>query len=341
MRYLVTGHTGFKGSWLALWLSELGHSVHGLALTPEAGSLYKTASVDSVMASSAICDVRDASAVRAAIDEVRPEVVLHLAAQPLVRESYRDPRGTFETNAMGTLNVLQAVASSDAVRAQIIVTTDKVYRNTGQRQGYVEHDALGGDDPYSASKAMADILTSSWARSFDGPPTAIARAGNVIGGGDTSRDRLMPDIVEACRTGAELRLRNPASTRPWQHVLDCLHGYLRLTDHVLSSSAASADRGAWNFGPEPANCVPVSEIADKAMRRWGSAALWTTVKHDGLHEAAVLSLDASKARAALGWSDLLTLDEAVNWTVDWHLATERGVDPREVTLEQIRSFTSR
>jgi CDP-glucose 4,6-dehydratase len=341
MRYLITGHTGFKGSWMALWLHERGHSVHGLALAPEASSLYVAASVDRVMDSSVVCDVRDAGSVLDAISAARPDVVLHLAAQPLVRESYRDPRGTFETNVAGTFNVLQAVAASDTIQAQVIVTTDKVYRNTGKPSGYVEQDPLGGNDPYSASKAMADILTTSWARSFDGPPTAIVRAGNVIGGGDTSRDRLMPDIIEACQAGTTLHLRNPSSTRPWQHVLDCLHGYLMLADHLMKDESGSTDRGAWNFGPDPVNCVPVSDIATLAMRLWGSSSQWTTTSTDLLHEAAELRLDSTKARSALGWLDLLTLEEAVAWTVDWHQSIQSGADPQEITLKQIRAFELR
>lgn len=342
MRYLITGHTGFKGSWLALWLNERGHSVHGLALAPEAGSLHKIASIERIMASSVACDIRDGESVRSAVSAAQAEVVIHLAAQPLVRDSYRDPRGTFETNAMGTLNVLQAVASSATVQAQIIVTTDKVYRNTGQMTAYAESDPLGGDDPYSASKAMADILAASWAHSFNGPPTAIARAGNVIGGGDSSRERLMPDVIEACRTGAPLQLRNPGATRPWQHVLDCLHGYLTLSDHLLRGSSEFAYHGAWNFGPDTANCVPVSEIAALTMRLWGASNKWIrSPGDDGLHEAEVLMLNSHKARTELGWSDRLTLDEAVGWTVEWHASVEAGADPLGTTLKQINAFESR
>jgi len=215
MHYLITGHTGFKGAWLTIWLESLGHEVSGISLDPLSGSLFETANLSDLLANDFRLDIRDAPAVRATISKTSPDVVFHMAAQPLVRESYKDPRGTFETNVMGTLNVLEAVSATPSVKAHVVITTDKVYRNVNQVAGYKETDPLGGDDPYSASKAMADILTHSWVTSFGGPPTAIARAGNVIGGGDVSPDRLLPDLLTSYSAGIAPTLRYPEAVRPW------------------------------------------------------------------------------------------------------------------------------
>jgi CDP-glucose 4,6-dehydratase len=338
MRYLVTGHTGFKGAWLSLWLAEQGHSVHGLALDPEPDGLFEVAQVASRLASDARLDIRDASSVQSAVAEAKPDVVIHLAAQPLVRESYVNPRWTFETNAMGTMNVLEAVSTCDSVQAHVVVTTDKVYRNVHQTVGYIEDDALGGDDPYSASKAMADILTHSWLSSFGGPPTAIARAGNVIGGGDMSRDRLIPDIMNACRLGQNPILRYPDSVRPWQHVLDCLNGYTMLVDHLLSSPGTPSDRGAWNFGPNESSFVTVGEVTTRVLKAWGLDSTWELAPDATFHEAALLALDASKATNGLGWHDKLNIDEAIDWTVQWYRDVNSGLSPNAVTMRQLDRF---
>ncbi len=334
MHYLITGHTGFKGAWLSLWLSELGHEVSGLSLDPLSGSLFETANLGELMRTDARVDIRDAAETATCIAAIAPDVVFHLAAQPLVRRSYADPRGTFETNAMGTLNVLEAVSNTPSVKAHVVVTTDKVYRNVDQVAGYVEDDPLGGDDPYSASKAMADILTQSWVKSFPGVPTAIARAGNVIGGGDVSPNRLLPDLLSAFAEGREASIRYPEAVRPWQHVLDCLNGYLALADALLAGNGG----GTWNFGPGEASFIPVGSVADIAARAWGEGARWSSLEGEHLHEANLLALDAAKAERLLGWSNRLPFPTSVEWTIDWARALERGTSSRDASLAQLRAF---
>jgi CDP-glucose 4,6-dehydratase len=257
-----------------------------------------------------------------------------MAAQPLVRASYVDPRWTMETNVMGTLSVMEAIAAAQSVRAAVIVTTDKVYRNVGQSAGYVESDALGGHDPYSASKAMADILVSSWVASFPGSSIAIARAGNVIGGGDVSMDRLMPDLLRAFALGEPALLRYPDAVRPWQHVLDCLNGYVLLVDALLEGSGD----GAWNFGPDPDSFRTVRDTADLAASVWGDGARWVVDGHEHPHEAGLLTLDATRARRELGWHDVLSFDQAVKWTVDWSRRVQAGERALDVTLDQIEEY---
>jgi len=335
MHYLITGHTGFKGAWLALMLKELGHTVSGLSLDPLPGSLFEVAAVADAVETDARVDIRDAAETARVIREAQPDVVFHLAAQPLVRESYRDPRGTFETNVLGTLNVLEAVSATPSVRAHVVITTDKVYRNVNQVAGYLEDDALGGDDPYSSSKAMADILTQSWVTSFPGAPTAVARAGNVIGGGDVSADRLVPDLVAAFRAGRPLELRYPAATRPWQHVLDCLNGYVALSEALLHGSGT----GEWNLGPGDESFVPVGDVAAIAAEYWGGGAHWID-KSGGHHphEANLLALDATKANTALGWHNRLPFPASLEWTIDWFRQVDAGESPRAATIAQIRAF---
>lgn len=334
MHYLITGHTGFKGAWLTLLLASRGHEVSGLSLDPVQGSLFDVANLAEIVTKDLRVDIRDAASTASAVALVNPDAVIHLAAQPLVRESYRDPRATFETNVMGTLNVLDAVGTNASVRAQLIVTTDKVYRNVNQHVGYVESDPLGGHDPYSSSKAMADILTHSWVASFPGPLTAIARAGNVIGGGDVSVDRLLPDLLRSFQAGRPAVLRYPDAVRPWQHVLDCLQGYVMLVDDLIAGRGA----GEWNFGPGIESFVPVRDVADSAARRWGEPAEWSVDPADHLHEAELLALDASKATNELGWHTRLKFPTSLDWTVDWHREVMEGADPREVTIAQITQF---
>lgn len=336
MHVLVTGHTGFKGAWLTLLLRERGHVVSGIALDPEPGSLFEVANLSTLMRTDERVDIRDADALRAAIAGIAPDAVMHLAAQPLVRESYRDPRATIETNVLGTMNVLDAVQATPTVQANVIITTDKVYRNVNQVAGYLEDDPLGGHDPYSASKAMADLLTQSWLRSFPGPTTVIARAGNVIGGGDVSTDRLLPDLVRSFSAGDSASIRYPFAVRPWQHVLDCLNGYCMLLDAVLDGSVAQE---AWNFGPGPEGFRTVADVADLAAREWGDGATWHDVSGgEHPHEAELLALDATAARTKLGWDDRLTFTDAVQWTVDWHMAVREGIDPLAATLTQLTAF---
>ncbi|WP_448629976.1 CDP-glucose 4,6-dehydratase [Cellulomonas soli] len=339
MHYLVTGHTGFKGAWLTSLLLAQGHTVSGLALDPAAGSLYERARLGSSFAHDLRVDIRDAGATARAMAEIAPDVVLHLAAQPLVRESYRDPRTTHETNVLGTFNVLEAVRATPSVQAQVIVTTDKVYRNVRQIWGYREDDPLGGVDPYSASKAAADLLTQSWiASSGSTVPTAIARAGNVVGGGDVCAERLMVDLVAAFSAGRSVQLRYPDAVRPWQHVLDCLNGYLLLADELLAGRQAGE---AFNFGPGSASFVRVGDLATQVAALWGQDASIELDENPQPHEADLLALDARKAELLLRWRDLLSFDETLEWTVSWEKAVRAGADAAEVTSEQIRQFVAR
>lgn len=336
MHYLITGHTGFKGAWLTLLLVSRGHRVSGLALEPVDGCLFNRARLADQLVHDFRVDIRDAKETASAVAAAAPDVVVHMAAQPLVRASYRRPRDTFETNVIGTLSVLEAVAATSSARALVVVTTDKVYRDNGQKTGYVESDALGGDDPYSASKAMADLMTQSWIRSFSGVPTAIARAGNVIGGGDVSPDRLLPDLTSAYAHGITPRLRFPQAVRPWQHVLDCLNGYLTLADALLAGSGA----GEWNFGPGRDSFIEVGKVATMVAGLWGSDACWELDQERHPHEAHLLALDTSKAQRGLGWRNRLGFDKAVTWTVDWERRVHAGANPLTVTQEQIATFAT-
>lgn len=335
MHFLVTGHTGFKGSWLVHLLRARGHRVSGMSLDPVSGGLFQRARSVEVLEYDHRVDIRDQAAVARSMAEIAPDVVLHLAAQALVRESYARPRETLETNVWGTLNVTEAVAATPGVQAYVVVTTDKVYRNIHQVAGYVEGDALGGDDPYSVSKAMADLMTQAWIHSFPGVPTAIARAGNVIGGGDISHDRLLPDLFDAAEHGKAPTLRYPQAVRPWQHVLDCLNGYLALVDALLVGKG----EGAWNFGPGPESFITVGEVSRLVADMWGAPQTWTTETASQPHEAELLALDASRAERELGWSNRLSFRETVQWTVEWERLQRLGNrDSRELTEDQIRRF---
>ncbi len=339
-RVLVTGHTGFKGAWLALWLRELGAVVSGYALAPDVGdSLFERADLGSKIAST-LGDVRDADAVEAAVRTHAPEVVFHLAAQALVLPSYQTPVETFATNVMGTVHVLEAARTQPSVRAVVVVTTDKVYENCGSEWPFRETDPLGGHDPYSASKAAAEIVTASYRRSFygteaAGAAVASARAGNVIGGGDWAEHRLVPDAIRAFQRGEALRLRNPGHTRPWQHVIDPLVGYVLLAEHLIRTGAG-ADV-AWNFGPNE-DGVTTAELAELLAEAWGPEA---RVTHESLagapHEAATLRLDASRAKRRTGWRPRIPLVDAVNLTVGWYRAVLGGEDAYRVCVTQLRA----
>jgi len=336
VHYLVTGHTGFKGAWLALMLAERGHTVSGLALDPTPGCVYERARVAEILRHDLRVDIRDARATAAALADVAPDVVVHLAAQALVRESYRDPRATYETNVMGTFNVLRAVEQTPSVKAQVVITTDKVYRNVNQIWGYRESDALGGADPYSASKAAADLVTQSWiAGSGSQVPTAIARAGNVIGGGDVCADRLMVDLVGAFASGRAVRLRYPDAVRPWQHVLDCLNGYLELASALLEGRVPGE---AFNFGPGTGSFVSVGEVAAEVAALWGADGQVEFDDGPKVHEAALLALDSRKAELLLGWRNRIGFHDSLAWTVDWEKQVGGGADARAVTVAQISEF---
>jgi len=339
MRYFITGHTGFKGSWLTLWLTFQGHEVYGLSLDPEPGSLFELAEVGDLCAVDQRGDIRVFDTVKTAVKIAEPDVVVHMAAQPLVLDSYKRPRWTIETNVMGTLNVLEAVGLQKNVKALLVVTTDKVYRNINQHKGYLEADPLGGDDPYSASKAMADILTHCWATSFPGTKTAVVRAGNVIGGGDVSPDRLLPDVIANLRAGTKPVLRHPEAVRPWQHVLDCLKGYLSLIDVLITENEGVDAEGPWNFGPDSASFLSVGEIATRAMKNWGSSGSWTTSTKEKFHEAQLLSLDSTRAKSFLGWNNVLNVEDAISWTLDWYRSQDGGNSAKSTTMQQIQNYS--
>ncbi len=336
---LVTGHTGFKGSWLALWLHDLGARVSGYSLAPPSSpSLYELGRIADVV-DGVEADVRDLARLHDTFARGRPEVVFHLAAQSLVRASYEQPAATFDTNVMGTVNVLEAARQTPSVRAVVIVTSDKCYENREWLWAYRENDPLGGHDPYSASKACAELVTASYRRSLmheRGAKVASVRAGNVIGGGDWARDRLVPDLVVALAAKRPAVIRNPASTRPWQHVAEPLGGYLLVAQRLYENADYAAD--AWNFGPHPEAVQPVSAIAESICALWGDGATWRHDASQQPHEARTLTLDSTKARARLGWSPRLDHRAALEWTVDWYKTVSLRADAREKTLAQIRRY---
>lgn len=337
-RVLLTGHTGFKGSWLSLWLAELGAEVHGLSLAPPTDpSLFDVARVASATASSTIGDIRDFDMVRRTLASAQPDVVLHMAAQPLVRQSYKDPVETYATNVMGSVHVLEAVRQVGTVRALVNVTTDKCYENREWVWGYREDEPMGGFDPYSSSKGCAELATAAFRRSFPGGAAiATARAGNVIGGGDWATDRLVPDILRALERREPVIIRHPHAIRPWQHVLEPLSGYLLLAERLWDGGEAYAE--AWNFGPVDADARPVRWIVERMIERWGDNASWRHDSAGHVHEASYLKLDISKAAARLGWHPRWSLAKTLDQIVAWHKAWLDGADMQAVCLEQIRSF---
>jgi CDP-glucose 4,6-dehydratase len=338
-RVLLTGHTGFKGGWLALWLTRLGADVHGFALAPPTDPSFSVAcGVDRRLTSSTIGDITDAAAVQAATHRIRPQVILHLAAQSLVRASYRAPVDTFRTNLLGTVHVLEAARGVEGLQAIVSVTTDKCYENREWLWPYREDEPLGGRDPYSSSKACAELATAAYRRSFfeaAGVRVATARAGNVIGGGDWAADRLLPDLLRAADAGVSTPIRAPGAVRPWQHVLEPLAGYLDLAEALV-------ERGddvpaEWNFGPVEDDVRPVAWIADRVAARVGGAA-WHPDDAPHPHEAHTLRLDSSRARTLLGWRPRWSLDMALDRTIDWHLAWRQGQDMAAVSLGQIEAY---
>lgn len=341
-RVLLTGHTGFKGAWLSLWLQSLGAELTGLALDPPSSpSLFEMARVSEGM-NSLRGDIRNEVVVQQTMRACRPEVVIHMAAQSLVQDSYERPLETYAINVMGTAHVLEAARLCDSVRAVVVVTSDKCYLNRGDVPPYKEEDPLGGHDPYSSSKACAEIVAAAYRLSFFQTATsrvgiATARAGNVIGGGDWARNRLVPDLLRAFAVGETATLRNPDAVRPWQHVLEPLRAYLVLAQHLYEAPAKAGD--AWNFGPSPADAVEVGEVARKLAQWWGDGAAFRVHRRpDAAHEAVLLTLDAGKARAQLGWQPLLDLDRALCLSVEWTRQVRGGATARTVTLAQIAAY---
>ncbi|HTP40599.1 MAG TPA: CDP-glucose 4,6-dehydratase [Steroidobacteraceae bacterium] len=339
-RVLLTGHTGFKGALLALWLRRLGAELTGFALDPPTTpSLFELAGVAQDL-NDLRGDVRDFAAVKRALAVARPTLVFHLAAQALVREGYATPLATFDTNVMGTAHVLEAVRDSAATRAVVVVTSDKCYANDGSQRRYREADALGGFDPYSSSKACAELVSAAWRDSFlaaRGVAVATVRAGNVIGGGDWAADRLLPDAVRAWSAGEPVRLRNPSATRPWQHALAPLAGCCALAEALLRDGPRFAR--AWNFGPVDGATHPVSAVIETAAAAWGAGARWEPAAGDHPHEAPVLGLDSGLAVRELGFASPWPLARAVNESIAWYRQQRSGTDVRQLTFSQIESYT--
>lgn len=341
-KVFVTGHTGFKGSWLALWLQNLGASVKGFALAPPTTpALFNEARIADGMESE-IGDIRDLAAITASMKAFNPDILIHMAAQPLVRLSYREPVETYATNVMGTVHVLEAARQCVNLRTIVNVTTDKCYENREWEWGYRENEPMGGHDPYSNSKGCSELVTAAYRSSFfNTPDNAVlgsARAGNVIGGGDWAEDRLIPDILRAFERQHPVVIRNPLATRPWQHVLEPLSGYLVLAERLYSEGATFAQ--GWNFGPRDEDVQPVEWILDHMVKRWGQGASWRLDNSLQPHEAQLLKLDISKARAVLKWSPHWSLAQALDSIVDWHQAWLTGANIQLKTLDQINQYQS-
>ena len=345
-RVLITGHTGFKGAWLSFWLQHLGARVTAYALegssSPNLSGLLRLRTrIHSVEG-----DVRDFHHLKSVMEQTRPQIVFHLAAQSLVRASYRDPLYTYSTNVMGTVNLLEAVRQVGDVKVVVNITSDKCYQNQEQLAGYREGDPLGGRDPYSSSKGCAELITAAYRDSFfsggrkGGPIVAVAtaRAGNVLGGGDWAEDRLIPDSIRALSRKMPIPIRNLNAIRPWQHVLEPLHGYLALAEKLWSHGAEFA--GGWNFGPGDANAKSVRWVVERLVKLWGAEASWIPDWGEHPHEATYLQLDSSKAKARLGWACRLDIDQTLEWAVNWYRSFHAGADPIELTLSQISRYSA-
>jgi CDP-glucose 4,6-dehydratase len=336
---LLTGHTGFKGSWLALWLQSMGAKVHGYSLAPSTQpNLFTLTNVLDGMASHTIADIRNGQKIHELINKVKPEIVFHMAAQPLVRYSYQEPVETYAVNIMGTVNLLEAVHQSPSIRVVVNITTDKCYENLERLWAYREDEALGGYDPYSSSKACSEIITAAYRRSFLAEKSigvATARAGNVIGGGDWSEDRLIPDFFRAVTNKETLLIRSPNAIRPWQHVLEPLSGYLNLAEKLYDEPSKYSD--AWNFGPSDDSAKPVSWVLNKLTEKIPNAK-WSVDENSQSHEASLLKLDSSKAKALLDWKTRWSLDESLSKTVEWQNQFKAGVNLREFSHSQIINY---
>jgi CDP-glucose 4,6-dehydratase len=339
-KVLITGHTGFKGSWLAFWLNSLGAEVCGYSLSPETNpNLFENLKLANLI-DSEIGDIRNLQNFSKTIERFQPEIVFHLAAQPLVRRSYREPVDTYTTNVIGTINILEAIRSVDSVKAAVMITTDKVYENEERNSGYSENDRLGGFDPYSNSKACAELAISSYRNSFFSKGNcliATARAGNVIGGGDWSEDRLLPDVFRSLIFGNELLIRNPNSVRPWQHVLEPLKGYMLLAEKLFEGKKEFAS--AWNFGPEDEDAKPVGFILDEIKEIWAGKVNWEVADGEHPHETNLLKLDIGKAKTELNWKPRLSLKNALKFTSDWYKSFSKNDDLKEITLKQIEFYS--
>ena len=339
-RVLVTGHTGFKGGWLSLWLDSLGAQVSGFSLAPITTPNFFTICDLRSKVDSHIGDIRNFKAFQSAIEATKPEIIFHLAAQPLVRLSYAEPVETYATNVMGVVHLLEAARQTGGIKAIVNVTTDKCYENKEWLWGYRENEAMGGYDPYSSSKGCSELVTQAYRQSFlvnEGIRVASARAGNVIGGGDWSLDRLVPDLLRALETNQPALIRNPSAIRPWQHVLEPLYGYLTLAENLfLERGEAYAQ--AWNFGPNDSDARPVSWIADQLVKSWGGSANWVLDGDPHPHEANYLKLDISKAKDGLGWSPAWDLSVALKRIIEWHLAFQTKKDMHQFSLDQIAQY---
>ena len=339
-RVFVTGHTGFKGGWLAMWLKEMEAEVFGYALQPPIShSLFHEAKVSETLSENVFADICDGDTFKYAMQSAKPEIVIHMAAQALVRDSYADPVGTYATNVMGTVNLLEAVRHTPSVKAVLNVTTDKCYQNNEWVWGYRENEPMGGHDPYSSSKGCAELVSSAYRRSFlyeKNIALATARAGNVIGGGDWAKDRIVPDAIRSFIDGKSLMVRNPMAIRPWQHVLDPLRGYLMLCEQLFNQPRVFSQ--SWNFGPNDEDAKPVSIIANTIARQWGAGAQWLQDEGAHPHEARYLKLDCSKAKSELRWQPLWSLESSLDATVRWYKAWYQNSDMHEFTLQQIQAY---
>ena len=343
-KVFITGHTGFKGSWLCIWLHSLGAKITGFALEPPTNpSLFKLCHIDELV-NSIICDIADAKKLQSAIKSSESEIVIHMAAQPLVRESYKDPVGTYITNVIGTANLLNSIRNCSSVRAVVNVTTDKCYENKEWPWGYRENEPLGGYDPYSSSKACSELVTSAFKNSFFNAQNynehnvaiATARAGNVIGGGDWASDRLVPDCINSLLENKDIYIRNPNAIRPWQHVLEPLHGYMMLAEKLYENGVDYAD--SWNFGPDDNDAKSVGWIAKKLCNLWETNIDCIIDNGDHPHEANYLKLDCSKAKSLLGWFPKWDVETALRKTVEWSKAYSRKDDLRQCCISQINEF---
>jgi CDP-glucose 4,6-dehydratase len=343
-RVFLTGHTGFKGSWLSLWLSSLGAKVTGYALNPPTKpSLFEQAGVSRCI-DSLCADIRDFPRLKSAIAEHRPEVVIHMAAQSVVRSGYQDPIETYSSNVMGTVNLLEALRQLEQPCVVVNITSDKCYENKEWSWGYRENDPLGGHDPYSNSKACAELVTSAFCESYFNADTsgrittavASARAGNVIGGGDWTSDQLIPDLMRSFLDGKPCLIRSPSAIRPWQFVLEPLRGYLMLAERLAENPARFAS--AWNFGPAEADAQPVSWIADRLALSWGGNAAWRSDEAQHPREAHYLKLDVSKAKAGLGWEPVLPLNKSLDWIIEWYRTFQAGGNLEQLTRKQIEKY---